>query len=345
MGSMRIFSELKDHLRKTPLSVFFLQGIVFIGIGWFAAFLFSTQLSPISSSTTKIPTRLAQSDYPLINPLLLCNIENNVNSVDTNLKQKITNLVDQRINSGAATNISVYLQEYGTGKWVGVNENDQYDPASLLKVPLMIAYYQIGEKNPSILKQEVAFNGTDQNDDEYFKSPNNIKSGKFYSVEELIKSMIVNSDNTAMLLLSNYVDKSSLYDVYTDLNLPLPPTDPTVEYISAKSYAYFFRILYNATYLSHSDSQKALDLLTEEHLPNGIYSAVSPDLKVADKFGERTVTDQNNNVIRRELHDCGIVYGTHSPYLLCIMSKGNDFDTLAKNIHDISAMVYDSIGK
>jgi hypothetical protein len=144
-------------------------------------------------------------------------------------------------------------------------------------------------------------------------------------------------------LLSNYVDKSSLFTVYTDLGLPTPPTDPSVEYISAKSFAYFFRILYNGTYLNWEYSQKALDLLTKSHLPDGLASAVPSTVTVADKFGERTVYDQNNNLVDRELHDCGIVYARNSPYLLCVMSKGTDFSKLQQNIHDLSSLVYSTL--
>jgi beta-lactamase class A len=226
-----------------------------------------------------------------------------------------------------------------------VNENERFDPASLLKVPLMIAYYQISEKTPGILYQKISFNGDDQNTDEYFRSNNNIVSGNSYTVEALIRSMIINSDNTAAVLLSNYVDKDSLYTVYTDLGLPTPPADPSVQYISAKSYAYFFRILYNATYLNRADSQKALELLAEGHLPNGIESALPSNITVADKFGERSVYDQNHTLVSRELHDCGIVYKPGSPYLICVMSRGNDFDNMAQNIHDLSSLVYSNINK
>ncbi len=298
-----------------------------------------------SADTGSTPTRLAQNQYSLINPLLLCSTEQNTSSIDFSLQKKISSFIQDRISKGDMTDMSVYIQEYGLGKWLGVNENTRYDPASLLKVPLMIAYYQLSEKDPGILSRQTSFTGTDQNIGEYFRSPYDIVPGKMYSIDQLITSMIVNSDNTAVTLLSNYVSKSSLIDVYTDLGLPIPSDDPSPQYISAKSYAYFFRILYNATYLNRADSEKALTLLSQSHLPNGIASAVPEATTVADKFGERTAYDASGAVLYRELHDCGIVYKANSPYLLCIMSKGNDFNQLAQNIHDLSALVYTNVTK
>ena len=99
---------------------------------------------------------------------------------------------------------------------------------------------------------------------------------------------------------------------------------------------------YNATYLSQEYSEKALKLLTEPDIP-GIRAGVPTTITVAQKFGERSVYDTNNNLTDRELHDCGIVYKPGSPYLLCVMSRGKDFDTMAKNISDLSALVYQNI--
>lgn len=242
--------------------------------------------------------------------------------------------------------MSVYVIDYGRGKWSSVNEDTQYEPASMLKVPVMIAYYRLAEKDPSVLTEQIAYKGDDQNVDEYYRSKNNIVPGRYYTVEQLIESMITNSDNTAMVLLTQHINPATLAEVYTDLNLPLPDSNTEVQYLSAKLYAYFFRILYNDTYLTREYSEKALTLLLKADIP-GIRAGVPEGVEVAQKFGERTTYDQNKTVTNRELHDCGIVYKADDPYLLCIMSRGrsNDFPTLAKNISDLSALVYKNITK
>jgi hypothetical protein len=41
-----------------------------------------------------------------------------------------------------------------------------------------------------------------------------------------------------------------------------------------------------------------------------------------------------------QLHDCGIVYKQKHPYLVCIMMRGTDLDTLAKVIAELSKIAY-----
>jgi hypothetical protein len=47
----------------------------------------------------------------------------------------------------------------------------------------------------------------------------------------------------------------------------------------------------------------------------------------------------------RQLHDCGIVYLESHPYLLCIMTRGYDFEKLSKIISMISSQVYSEMTK
>jgi hypothetical protein len=57
---------------------------------------------------------------------------------------------------------------------------------------------------------------------------------------------------------------------------------------------------------------------------------------VAHKFGERVLPSKNV----KQLHDCGIVYYPQFPYVLCVMTRGNDFVTLQQAIKGVSDIVY-----
>ncbi len=331
---------LGSYINKKPIksvAVFSAAFLVFgVVLTWYV--LEKTSLVYGIQKSSRV-LRLEQSDFPLINPILLCNTDGNPVDEDKTLENLVENFIETRKEEDRLQDMSVYLVDYKRGKWVGVNENDKYDPASMLKVPTMLAYYKYAENNPNILNEETSFEGDDQNEGKYFKSKNTIKEGKMYSIDELIKSMILNSDNTAGVLLGNYIAKNNLFNIYTDVKLPVPSTSSNVDYMSAKLYAYFFRILYNGTYLTRPYSEKALELLTKAEFP-GIKAGVPEGTIVAQKFGERSVYDNKGLLIDRELHDCGFVYKKDSPYLLCIMSKGNDFDVLRQNIVDLSSLVY-----
>ena len=324
-----------------PLLSLLLVALASLCIGSVLAYLMTTA-GTFAEQTGPTSLRLAQKEYPLISPLLMCRLNPLEMNENRSVEKIVSQFISDRIAHGDAKKISVYLVDYKNGQWVGVNENDRFDPASLLKVPLMIAYFHAAEKNPKILTEQVAYNGDDQNIDEYFKSDKNIKPGRYYTINQLIESMIVNSDNTAAVLLEQSMDPAALAQVYTDIGLPVPGQAPNVEYLSAKVYAYFFRLLYNGTYLSREYSEKALALLSKSQFA-GIRTTTAPGVTVAQKFGERTIYDANRRVQDRELHDCGIIYKPDSPYLLCVMSRGSDFNTLQKNIQDLSALVYKNI--
>jgi beta-lactamase class A len=113
--------------------------------------------------------------------------------------------------------------------------------------------------------------------------------------------------------------------------------------LSVKEYASFFRVLYNASFLTREHSEQALALLAETDFPYGIESGLPPGTVVAHKWGIRTSTVQGEDV--EQLHDCGLVYYPNHPYLLCVMTRGDDTLRQAQLIAEVSRVVYDEVTK
>jgi beta-lactamase class A len=86
-------------------------------------------------------------------------------------------------------------------------------------------------------------------------------------------------------------------------------------------------------------SNKALEILSTVEFRDGLRAKLPPEIKIAHKFGERGTRDGF------QLHDCGIVYYPERPYLLCVMTRGQDMDSLKEVIQDISFMVYSEVSK
>lgn len=63
------------------------------------------------------------------------------------------------------------------------------------------------------------------------------------------------------------------------------------------------------------------------------------------RFERITINKNNPNPITKELHDCGIIYYPERPYLLCVMTEGNDLNELAGVIQNISKTVYEWTAK
>lgn len=203
------------------------------------------------------------------------------------------------------------------------------------------------ETDTKLLQQKIYFEGkSDKNNEEEYKSEHTLIGRKYYTVDELLKYMIVYSDNNAALLLLEVVSKEKLLKIFTDLGLPIPENSNSpgaVDYISASIYSRLFRVLYNVTYLDEKNSTKALEFLSQTEFADGIRIPELANESISHKFGERTVHDENKNILYRELHDCGIVYYPGHPYLLCVMTKGDEFEKLEKIIQNISKLTSESV--
>lgn len=285
--------------------------------------------------------------YKFISPLLGCAISSKREMQDfLPLRTELEQIIAKKVEEKQAANISVYL-DTRDGRWLGINTEENYSPASMMKVPIMIALFKKAELDPKLLQTKVLYNGKQNfNDEQYFKPQEVLLPGHYYTIEELIERMIVYSDNNTLPLLNEYIDIKKLRQVFSDLGVFFPKQDDLAsqDFISVQAYANFFRVLYNASYLNRGSSEKALGLLSKTSFSQGITAGTPSSTLIAQKFGERDFTDTSAaSDTSKELHDCGVVYVPNHPYLLCIMTKGTDFDDLATTIKDISRVVYDGV--
>ncbi len=308
--------------------------VVGVGIGYAASFLnASTNLPPANQYEL-------DSKYRLINPLLACgddNFSRFSNGASSALEEKIRSFLTSQESAGTLSNGAVYFRELNGGPWFGINAGEMFTPGSLLKVPLVMSVYLKSESVPTLLKDSVLYEGGTAPATEHFTSAT-IDEGGTYSVEDLAKATLINSDNNAALLLAQLISQNELNASYAQLGIQTPTSGQDYT-MSVRTYASFFRILFNATYLNHDDSEHLLDLLSQTTFTQGLVAGVPSGVTVAHKFGERAYQEAGG-ASTVQLHDCGIVYKPDHPYLICVMMRGNDYDALSKDIQAISALVY-----
>jgi len=330
---------MKDMKRTTFLSFLLVASF---GLGYLASGVFPL-MNPHdgSSANTAIPLR-ANSQFVYINPLLMCGWEDGpispqMDSIVRKLSDRIGTATSGQSNTGVPAGL--YYRDLTTGKWFGVNEDETFTPGSLLKVPLMVSYLKLAETDPSVLKKTYSFDAaSDEVHLQNFKPQHPILAGVPYTVAELLKSMVADSDNNAAQLLSSHADDDLINEIFSMFKYSPPKNVLGQGYLTPRNFTYFLRVLYNATYLDQSSSEQALAIMASSTFADGLRAGLPQDIKVADKFGERELG--SNNV---ELHDCGIVYYPDHPYALCIMTRGTDFDTLEKLIADLSRDVFDFV--
>ncbi len=281
--------------------------------------------------------------YKYINPLLECETANFVNnrkyiSFERDAIEKIKKEVQDK---NPDIKLSLYFRNLNNGPWFGINEQEQFFPASLIKLPILIMYLKWAELDPTILLKEIQIAKLSEVA-QIYKWEKSLELGKTYTVKNLLEYLIVYSENSAINPLLDILPKDIQVDVFDDLWVPIPTKD---EYqITTKDYASFFRILYNASYLSKSLSENALALLSQTTFDDGLRGTIPKEVIIAHKFGEREIIG-NNKKIMHQLHDCGIIYYPGYPYLICVMTKGEDvpMPRLAWIIKKSSSIIYDEI--
>ena len=323
-------------MQKYSLFPLIVIAIILIIIGYI--------IGKYSSSSPTFSEQRNQGSYKFINPLLECDSSSKFsqNVSLSRLKPNLENAISELQNSQYLSFASVYFRDLNNGPWLGINENENFSPASLIKLPLAIAYYKEAEKNPAILQELITIATPSATEKQSILPSVTLIPQKNYTVEELIEHMLIYSDNQAYYTLFDHIDNSLFVKNFTNLGIDISGayTNPSGNIISVKSYAAFFRILFNASYLNRDMSEKILSLLSKVEYQNALVKGVNNSkIPIAHKFGERTFELAGE----KQLHDCGIVYYPQKPYLICIMTRGQDFSKLSSAIAKLSNIVYQSV--
>lgn len=282
------------------------------------------------------------SPFVLTSPILDCEINNELGS-SVIFSKDIDNKIGEIKKENSLEYISLYFRDLNGGSWVGINEKETFSPASLLKVPIFMALLKDAEETPSILDKKVMIIPDDISKESsqniVFADP--LVAGQEYSLLDISKHMIEKSDNAAIPALLRNINQDNVASVFKSVGVPFVDLYTEVN-ITVKDYAGFFRVLYNASYLNRSNSEMALDVLSKTEYNSGIVAGVPKGITISHKFGERRIEGESNNI---QLHDCGIVYYPQKPYILCIMTRGNDISIQEKSIKDLSAYVYSKVNE
>jgi len=324
--------------RNTWLMVGFLV-IVFLG-----GIMIGRELGASYRTLGVESVRENSAEYEFVQPLLYVKVpEETSTSEYAHLKGAITSFASKAEGDKRAEKVSIYVRNLNTSQWVGANTDEKYAPSSMLKVATLIAVLKDVEQKPNLLQSKFTLLPPKKpiaNTEGTYPPENPITPGNTYTIQEMMEHMIMDSDNLANRALSNFLGDEKLQEVYDDLQLPWVGAVSFPGY-TTQEYSRLSRTLYNATYLSVHESERALDMLSKTNFTQGIVAGVPEGTKVSHKFG--VYYSEERSGTKRELHDCGIVYYPEHPYFVCIMTRGNDYQVLEGVIKDASALVWDEI--
>jgi len=223
-----------------------------------------------------------------------------------------------------------YFEYLPTGTSVGVNEKAEFPAASLLKVPVVMAYRHQVERTGEDSDREVSIRSDEI--DKTFGTLYKSGAGAKIKLSEAERLALVESDNTAARVLTDNVSVDDFSEIYEGLDISLKEGDSGV-ILTAKSYASILKSLYFSSLLTKDNSQYILDLLDKSMFNDKLPAGVPSRISVAHKIG----------VLGEDLFmDCGIVYVPNRPYLLCMISVSSE-DVARERMVKMSKTVYDFV--
>lgn len=272
-----------------------------------------------------------KQEYPLIDiSRNLIDQEHFINTLQP-LRVYLQDLVEKE----GPDSISIYLEYLNTGANISINQDLRIFPASLVKVPLALAVMKKVEKGEWALHNELIVTKEDR--DYAWGDVHKNPVGTRITIEDLLKEMLVNSDNTAFRIFYRNLSFDELQDVISAVGLEDLFNEEGK--ITAKEYTRLFRVLYVSSYLNREHSEKLLEILAntpyEEYLGQGI----PDDVPFAHKIGEN---DEAGVVL-----DSGIVYVEDRPYLIAAMidygKEGIGREKALDILKEISARAYEFV--
>ena len=226
-----------------------------------------------------------------------------------------------------------------------LDDTDKFYPASLIKLPIAVTYYKIAELEPSVFERQLQIPvDAGDNSDQYYPPAEPMVPGRSYSIKEMIQRMLIYSDNAPFTPLAD--GAGVLRDkVLSDLGIHESSASESggAWNVNARTYAAIFRSLYNASYLNVEYSNELLEILSKTSFSKGLVAGVPDNVRVAHKFGEAVGTDKDGRELTRILNDCGIIYKPQDPFILCVMTEGEDYSQMERVIQDITRAAYEAI--
>ena len=262
------------------------------------------------------------NQYPLLDPARDLHRQDDLIVNFQPLRDQVRRLVGDR------TDISIYFQYLNTGATIVENKDAEFYPASLLKLPAAMAATKKVENGDWEWTTELVLKESEKDKlwGELYSKP----VGTRIPLTEIIRQILVESDNTAYRMLVHSLKASELQGVYDHLGLGSFAALNTK--LSAKRYAVVLRALYHNTYLSAENSQRLLDLLTTSHFGDYLGSGLPKDVRWAHKIG---LSEQAGVFL-----DAGIVYLPERPYVIIAMIRSKDEAAAKKFMGELSQMVY-----
>lgn len=259
--------------------------------------------------------------------------------------QEIESVKNQLIGLGAAypsIHPSVYVWNYEDGSYIDINADEVFATASIIKLPVLVQLFRAIERNDLTIYDEMAlteYYRTEGSGSLQFKA-----EGSKYSIDDLARIMITESDNSATnMLVAKLGSMTNINSGIREWGLKkthiqtwLPDLDGTNK-TTAREMA---TILYNIdspNFLSTSSRERIFDYMGHVHNNRLIQAGLGPGATFLHKTGD----------IGTMLGDAGIVYTPNNKkYIVVILANRPHNSPLGKEyIVKASEIIYNTLAR
>lgn len=220
-----------------------------------------------------------------------------------------------------------FVTRLNGGGGYGVSNNEKFQGASLLKLPLMVLVYKKSEEGSLDLETKYTLKAEDKVKGSGFLYT--ADDGTVYTYRELVEFMGKNSDRTAYKVMKQIVGEVELKNYVNEIGLK--NTNIETGETTPDDMGLIFKKIWNGNLVNETNKKELLSYLTNTIYEKWITAGVPKEIKVAHKFGIDTGVMADGGIIE-----------TKNPYVLIIMGQGiaqSDADVLfpkiSKDIYEI----------
>ena len=250
-----------------------------------------------------------------------------MNTKEEDLKKEIEEIIKNKNGS-----YSIYYKNLETGSSFGINEKQINKGASINKVPIIAALYQL-EKNKKIdIDERVTIQKDDVQDYgtgsiRYQEMPQN------YSLRNLAKLALKESDNTAAHVIELKIGEENVQKFVNSWGMK--QTNMVENQTTVTDIAIIFEKIFNNQITTEANTNEFLSFMTETEFEDRITSGLPNNTTSYHKTGD----DEGYT------HDIGIIVTPNGKYFLGIMTSdiGGREEETKKTMSEISKIIYKAL--
>lgn len=225
---------------------------------------------------------------------------------------------------------------------INTNKDLRIPSASMVKIPIMMSYFYAAHEGELSLEDTIEIRNSAKAPGSgtlKFEMP-----GKAFTVRDLIRRMVTESDNTATNMLIDRMGFDALNRYFKRLGLKQTNLSRKMmdfrqrkngveNYTTAAEMAYLLERLYRGRFLDAETSRQCIEILARQKMKDRIPKKLPSGVIVAHKTGLENFL----------CHDAGIAYTDKGNFLVSVLTKHrNRTAGEAKAvIADISLLTYD----